>query len=92
MPDFARRRKKRLRNLTVAASSLIGSLVFGFVLWQIAVVYFQMPSYVLPAPRAVLVALADGLAQSPTARASGITSRIHSRQRLPASSSAARSA
>ena len=69
MPDFARRRKKRLRNLTVAASSLIGSLVFGFVLWQIAVVYFQMPSYVLPAPRAVLVALADGLAQSPTSRA-----------------------
>ena len=58
-----------LRNLAVAASSLVGSLVVGFVLWEIAGHLFQMPSYVLPSPRAVLVALADGLAQSPTNRA-----------------------
>ena len=69
MPDLERRRRKRLRNLAVAASSLVGSLVVGFVLWEIAVIFFQMPSYVLPSPRAVLVALADGLAQSPTNRA-----------------------
>jgi NitT/TauT family transport system permease protein len=69
MPDLVRRRRKRLRNLAVAASSLVGSLVVGFVLWEIAVIFFQMPSYVLPSPRAVLVALADGLAQSPTNRA-----------------------
>jgi NitT/TauT family transport system permease protein len=69
MPDLVRRRRRRLRNFAVAASSLIGSLVVGFVLWEIAVVFFQMPSYVLPSPRAVLVALADGLAQSPTNRA-----------------------
>jgi NitT/TauT family transport system permease protein len=68
MPDLVRRRRKRLRNLAVAASSLVGSLVVGFVLWEIAVIFFQMPSYVLPSPRAVLVALADGLAQSPTNR------------------------
>jgi NitT/TauT family transport system permease protein len=69
MPDLVRRRRKRLRNLAVAASSLVGSLVVGFVLWEVAVIFFQMPSYVLPSPRAVLVALADGLAQSPTNRA-----------------------
>jgi len=69
MPDLARRRKKRLRNIAVAASSLIASLVIGFVIWEVAVVVFQMPSYVLPSPRAVLAALADGLAQSLTSRA-----------------------
>jgi NitT/TauT family transport system permease protein len=69
MPDLVRRRRKRLRNVAAAASSLIASLAIGFVLWEIAVVFFQMPSYVLPSPRAVLVALADGLAQSPASRA-----------------------
>jgi len=69
MPDLARRRKKRLRNIAFAASSLIASLVIGFVIWEVAVVVFQMPSYVLPSPRAVLAALADGLAQSTTSRA-----------------------
>jgi NitT/TauT family transport system permease protein len=69
MPDLARRRKKRLRNIAVTAASLLASLALGFVLWEIAVVVFQMPSYVLPSPRAVMVALADGLAQSPTSRA-----------------------
>jgi NitT/TauT family transport system permease protein len=69
MPDLVRRRRKRVRNFAVAASSLVGSLVVGFVLWEIAVIFFQMPSYVLPSPRAVLLALADGLAQSPTNRA-----------------------
>jgi NitT/TauT family transport system permease protein len=69
MPDLVPRRRKRLRNVAVAASSLIASLAIGFVLWEIAVVFFQMPSYVLPSPRAVLVALADGLAQSPASRA-----------------------
>jgi len=58
-----------LRNAAVAAASLVASLAIGFVLWEIAVDFFQMPSYVLPSPRAVLVALADGLAQSPTSRA-----------------------
>jgi len=69
MPDLARRRRKRLRNAAVTAASLIGSLAIGFALWEFAVVVFQMPSYVLPAPRAVMLALADGLAQSPTNRA-----------------------
>jgi NitT/TauT family transport system permease protein len=69
MPDLARRRKKRLRSIAVTASSLIASLVIGFVIWEVAVIVFQMPSYVLPSPRAVLVALADGLAQGPTSRA-----------------------
>jgi NitT/TauT family transport system permease protein len=69
MPDLARRRKKRLQSIAVTASSLIASLVIGFVIWEVAVIVFQMPSYVLPSPRAVLVALADGLAQGPTSRA-----------------------
>ena len=69
MSDLARRRKKRLRTFGVAALSLVGSLAVGFVLWELAVDIFQMPSYVLPSPRAVMAALADGLAQSPTNRA-----------------------
>jgi NitT/TauT family transport system permease protein len=64
-----RRRAKRWRNLAVAAGSLAASLLVGFVLWEIAVVFFEIPTYVLPSPRAVMVALADGLAQSPTSRA-----------------------
>lgn len=69
MPDLARRRKKQVRNFAVAAASLIASLVIGLLIWEVAVSAFVIPSYVLPSPRAVMLALADGLAQSPTSRA-----------------------
>jgi NitT/TauT family transport system permease protein len=69
MPD-PRRSRKRAREIAVAALSLAASLLIGLALWEILVRWFDVPSYVLPAPRAVMAALADGLAQSPTSRAS----------------------
>jgi NitT/TauT family transport system permease protein len=49
---------------------LIASLAIGFALWELLVRWFEMPSYVLPSPSAVMAALADGLGQNPASRAS----------------------
>jgi NitT/TauT family transport system permease protein len=46
------------------------SLAFGLLIWQCATSFGHIPSYVLPAPKAVWTALVDGLARSPTERAS----------------------
>ncbi len=70
MPRPASRRRRRLRAVAATLGSLIASLAIGFVLWEVLVRWFEMPSYVLPSPRAVMAALADGLGQSPTSRAS----------------------
>ncbi len=70
MPDPKLRRRKRLRGMATAFASLAASIVLGFVLWEALVVWYEIPSYVLPSPAAVMAALADGLGQSPTSRAS----------------------
>lgn len=49
---------------------VIGSLALGALLWQCAVSFSEIPSYVLPAPKAVWAALVDGLSQSPAVRSS----------------------
>lgn len=46
------------------------SIGAGIAAWQIAVSVSEIPSYVLPAPKAVWAALADGVSQSPLARSS----------------------
>lgn len=46
------------------------SLGVGLLVWQCAVSFVHIPSYVLPAPKAVWAALVDGLARSPTTRSS----------------------
>jgi NitT/TauT family transport system permease protein len=70
MPDPKLRRRKRLRGMATAFASLAASIALGFVLWEALVVWYEIPSYVLPSPAAVMAALADGLGQSPTSRAS----------------------
>jgi NitT/TauT family transport system permease protein len=70
MPDLVRRRKKRLRSIAVSASSLLASLLIGLAVWEALVLWFDIPSYVLPSPRSVWAALVDGLGQSPRSRAS----------------------
>ena len=70
MPDPKLRRRKRLRGMATAFASLAASIVLGFVLWEALVVWYEIPSYVLPSPAKVMAALADGLGQSPTSRAS----------------------
>ena len=66
----ARRRRKRLRGAVAAFSSLVASVVLAFVLWEALVVWYEIPAYVLPAPKAVIAALLDGLGQHPTSRSS----------------------
>jgi len=70
MPDLTLRQRKRLRGMATAFASLAASIILGFVLWEALVVWYEIPSYVLPSPGAVMAALADGLGQSPTSRAS----------------------
>src|SRR5262249_16796619 len=60
----------RLRGMAMAFASLAASILLGFVLWEALVAWYEIPSYVLPSPGAVMAALADGLGQSPTSRAS----------------------
>jgi len=69
MYNPAKRRRKRLKNFATNALSLLASVVLVIVLWEALVNLYHLPSYVLPAPKAVLAALIDGLAQSPTSRA-----------------------
>jgi NitT/TauT family transport system permease protein len=69
MSNFAKRRRKRLKNFATATVSLLASMVLVVICWEALVNYYQLPSYVLPAPKAVVAALIDGLAQSPTSRA-----------------------
>ena len=70
MPNIALRRRKRLFNAATAFASLTTSVVLGFVLWEALVVWFEIPTYVLPSPKAVMAALADGLGQNPMSCAS----------------------
>jgi len=69
MSNLAKRRRKRLKNLGTDALSLLASVVLVVALWEVLVNLYHMPSYVLPAPKAVVAALIDGLWQSPTNRA-----------------------
>jgi NitT/TauT family transport system permease protein len=71
MSDIAaRRRRKRLRGMATAFSSLVASVVLALVVWQALVAWHDIPAYVLPSPKAVMAALVDGLGESPTSRAS----------------------
>lgn len=70
MPSPASRRRRHLRSISATLGSLIASLAIGFALWELLVRWFEMPSYVLPSPSAVMAALADGLGQNPASRAS----------------------
>jgi NitT/TauT family transport system permease protein len=70
MSKVAARRRKRLKNMATAALSLFASLVLVIIVWEALVNLYHMPSYVLPAPKAVVAALIDGLGQDPTSRAS----------------------
>ena len=49
---------------------LVLSICAGLGLWQMAVSFGDIPSYILPSPKAVAAALWDGISQSPSARAS----------------------
>jgi NitT/TauT family transport system permease protein len=69
MPEKSGRRRRSVERLT-AAASLVASVLIGLAVWQAAVSVYDIPSYVLPTPAAVMAALADGLGQSPTSRAS----------------------
>jgi NitT/TauT family transport system permease protein len=60
---------RQRRGLSPAIAVLI-SVGAGLLIWQGAVSLAEIPSYVLPTPKAVWVALVDGLARSPTERAS----------------------
>jgi NitT/TauT family transport system permease protein len=46
------------------------SLIAGLTLWQMAVMFLDIPSYVLPRPTAVWLALVDGLTRNPFSQAS----------------------
>jgi NitT/TauT family transport system permease protein len=70
MPDLAARRRKRMKNFAATVLSLLASTVLVILIWEALVNFYHMPSYVLPAPKAVVAALLDGLGQSPTSRAS----------------------
>lgn len=70
MPEATNRRRAARRRIATDAAFLAASLIAGLVLWEFLVVSFDIPAYVLPSPRAVFAALVDGLAQSPTSRAS----------------------
>jgi NitT/TauT family transport system permease protein len=63
---------KALRSSTRAptAAVILLSLGVGLLIWQCATSFTHIPGYVLPAPKAVWAALVDGLARSPTERAS----------------------
>jgi NitT/TauT family transport system permease protein len=69
MPDDTRRRR-RLKQAMTAGASLAASVLIDLAVWQAAVSWYDIPSYVLPTPAAVMAALADGLGQDPTSRAS----------------------
>jgi len=70
MPDATHRTKRRLGSMGAALLSLAASILLGFVIWETLVIWYQIPSYVLPSPGSVMAALADGLSQSPASRAS----------------------
>ncbi|MFO1415302.1 MAG: ABC transporter permease [Burkholderiales bacterium] len=60
---------KPARSLS-AVWPVVASLAAGALLWQCAVSFSDIPSYVLPSPKAVWIALSDGLSQSPAVRSS----------------------
>lgn len=65
----ARRRTFRGRRLATTAS-VIASLGAGLLLWQLAMLAFEPPSYILPSPASVWFALVDGVTTNPFSRAS----------------------
>jgi NitT/TauT family transport system permease protein len=70
MRNLAARRRKRLKNMTTTALTLLASVILVVAIWEALVNFYHMPSYVLPAPKAVIAALMDGLGTDPTSRAS----------------------
>jgi NitT/TauT family transport system permease protein len=46
------------------------SICIGIMIWHYSIIFFDMPSYVLPKPGLVWIALYDGLSQDPFARSS----------------------
>ena len=70
MRNPAARRRKRLKNMAITALTLLASVVLVVAIWEFLVNFYHMPSYVLPAPKAVVAALIDGLGTDPTSRAS----------------------
>lgn len=46
------------------------SISIGIFIWHYSIIFFDMPSYVLPKPSLVWVALHDGLSQDPFSRSS----------------------
>jgi NitT/TauT family transport system permease protein len=49
---------------------VVASLGAGLLIWQVAVSFTHIPSYILPSPKSVWAALVDGLTRSPAERAS----------------------
>jgi NitT/TauT family transport system permease protein len=70
MHDPAARKRKRIKTAATTAASLAASMVLMVLVWEALVNFYHMPSYVLPAPKAVIAALIDGLGTDPTSRAS----------------------
>lgn len=62
--------KRRMRTSLAMWLQVILSLGVGVLAWQSAVSFSDIPSYVLPAPKAVFAALLDGISQSPLVRSS----------------------
>jgi NitT/TauT family transport system permease protein len=56
--------------MATTAVTLLASVVLVVVIWEALVNFYHMPSYVLPAPKAVIAALIDGLGTDPTSPAS----------------------
>lgn len=61
--------RRRLKRIGTDALSLFASVMLVIVVWEVLINVYRLPSYVLPAPKAVVAALIDGLAQSPTSHA-----------------------
>lgn len=53
-----RRRNERIRNIGIGFAGFLTLLLA----WKLSVIYFNVPSYILPAPEQVVVALWSGLA------------------------------
>jgi len=67
MTEAAKARPRRGLTSTFAVLASVG---VGILIWQCTIWFTDVPSYVLPAPKAVWTALVDGLARSPTERSS----------------------
>src|SRR5665213_198572 len=59
-----------MRKRIASVAPLIASVIVGLLAWQLIVTLFHLPSYVLPSPASVWVALVAGLTGDPFARGS----------------------